>query len=101
MTATKANKIIESYKFICDLEYYYNESYVGKFLVARWVMGSLNSAVILTEFKDWKELYRQIEGRKHLRRLISFQDMKVKNLALCGYISPKLYYFIMKRAHNR
>lgn len=101
MTATKTEKIAESYKSICELQSYYKDSYIGKFLVSRWVMGSLNAAAILTDFNGWKELYKQIDGHKHLKRLVLFKDIKVKVLALVGFILPKLYYSIIKRVHSK
>lgn len=95
MTATKIDKIANSYKVICDLENYYKDNYIGEFLVARWVMGSLNSAVSLSNFGDWKLLFKQIDGKKHLRRLITFPDMKVKILGILGVFSPKMYYWFL------
>ena len=44
MSATKAKAMIESYSVICGLEKYYKENEtIGKYIVARWVMGTLNA----------------------------------------------------------
>lgn len=102
MSVTKVNAMIKSYPAICRLKEYYKENkIVGRYIVARWVMGTLNSATIMVEFCEWKELARNMEFKKNFSILLKFPDVKVRIFALLGLFSPFLYYFINKKRKSR
>lgn len=95
MSATKVKAMIKSYPIICKLEEYYKENeIIGEYIVARWVMGTLNSATIIVGFSEWKELARNMEFKKKFLVLLKFPDLKVRIFALLGLCSSYLYYFI-------
>lgn len=98
MSATKVKAMIESYPVIYGLEEYYKENEtVGKYIVARWVMGTLNSATIMVGFREWKVLARNMKFKKNFLMLLKFPDLRVRIFALLGLSSSYLYYFINKK----
>ena len=102
MSSTKVTAMIESYPAICELTKYYEKNkIIGKYIVARWVMGTLNSATIMVKFNEWKELAKNIEFKKNFLTLLKFPDLKVRVFALLGLSSPSLYYFINKKRKSR
>ncbi len=102
MNVTKEKAMTESYSAICKLEEYYNKNKtIGKYIVARWVMGTLNAATIMMNQCEWKELARNIELKKNFLILLRFPDLKVRVFALLGLASPYLYYFVNKQRKSR
>lgn len=102
MDVTKISAMIDSYSAISKLESYYNaNNRIGRYIVARWVMGTLNSATIMVDYSDWKVLSKAIELRKHFRLLLKFPDIKVKANALLGVIWPYLYFLLNKKRKHR
>ena len=102
MTSTATDKMVDAYRYIKELPNFYPKgSLVGKFLVARWVMGTLNSTSVITAYSDWKNLFKSLEGKKHLKRLLRFKGFKVKVLAIIGLISKKLYYKILSAKREK
>lgn len=98
MGATKVSSMIESYQKICELEEYYTKNKcIGKYIVARWVMGTLNAATIMVEFYEWKELARNMGFKKNFLILLKFPDIRVKIFALLGLCSSHLYYSLNKK----
>lgn len=98
MNATEPQKILEGYKAILQVaSTFENDSLFGKFIAARWVMGSLNSAARMYDFNVWQTLYQDLDGKKWLKKLLKFPDIKVKTLSLVGVVSPKLYYKTNRR----
>ncbi len=96
MTSTATDKMVDAYKYILELPNFYPEnSDVNKFLVARWVMGTLNATTVITAYKDWEKLFNDLEGKKHFKTLLKFKGLKVKILAFIGLISKKMYYKIL------
>ena len=93
MNATEPQSIIEGYSAIVKVgESYECGSLLNKFIAARWVMGSLNSTARTYDYDKWKSLYSDLDGKKRLKVLLSFPDIKVKILAFIGVLFPKLYY---------
>lgn len=97
MHSTTVDKMIESYSVICQLESVYKDSQtISKFIVPRWVMGTLNSASSLSDFVEWKRLMYRMEGRRKMKLLLGFPNAKVRSCALLGILSPKLYYWFAR-----
>ncbi len=93
MADTPIEKIITSYQAILELPNFFNEkNKVAKYIVARWVMGTMNSTACMTSPEKWKELFVRLNAKKHFNRLLTFKGFKVKVLALIGIIFPSLYY---------
>ena len=93
MTASGIDKMTQSYPAICDLpKYYENNQLISKFLVARWVMGTLNAAARITEYENLIKLFQQLNGVYHLNMLLRFPSIKVRLAALLCLISKKKYY---------
>jgi hypothetical protein len=96
MTSTSTDKIIDAYQYILDLPSYFEAgSLVNRFVVSRWVLGTLNATSVITTYKEWKRLFTAIEGKKHLKTLVKFKNKKVKITAFIGLISKRLYYKIL------
>lgn len=98
MSSTHVKKMIESYPFFVELSYKYTDkSKVQKFLVARWVLGTLNAATrICSNYNDWYMLYTNVEGKKHARTLMQFPKIRCRIAAMLLYLSPKIYYKVAK-----
>lgn len=102
MDATKITAMIESYSVISELElYYHDNNRIGRYIVARWVMGTLNSATIMADYSDWKVLSEEIELKKYFRLLLKFPDIKVQVNALLGVIWPHLYFLLNRKRKHR
>lgn len=98
MSSTHVKKMIESYPFFVELSYKYTDkSKVQKFLVARWVLGTLNAATrICSNYNDWYMLFTNVEGKKHARTLMQFPKIRCRIAAMLLYLSPKIYYKVAK-----
>ena len=98
MRATPAEKVLIGYNAIENLaKDVLTDKTFKKFVTARWVMGTLNSTARTYDYDEWKNLYKDLDGKKRLKRLLRFPDLKVKALAFLGIISPRLYYKANKR----
>jgi len=101
MTSSTADKMLSSYQKICYLQdVYVNETPIGRLLVPRWVMGTINAASGLMCFDEWERLLVQIDSDKHFRWLLKFPQARVKILSCIGLFSHHLYYVIVKRRLN-
>ena len=98
MTSTKLDKMLSSFQKIASLsELYSDVSEIGKYIVPRWVMGTINSASRILDFRDWKELWKRIDGKNNFRLLLSFNSRTVKTGAVIGLLCPGLYYRLSKK----
>lgn len=99
MSASGIEKMIISYYEICKLPNYYkgNNELAYHFLVPRWVLGNLNAAARITEYDSWCSLYERIDGKRHVKTLFSFPDLKVKLAAMLCNAAPKKYYTILRK----
>lgn len=96
MTSTSIDKIIDAYQYILELPSYFETgSLVNRFVVCRWVMGTLNATSVITTYTEWEKLFVSLEGKKHLKTLVKFRNNKVKITAFIGLISKRLYYKIL------
>lgn len=100
MTSTKMQNVINSYPAICELpELYDGNPLVKSFLVPRWVLGTISSTAKTSDYTDWVLLYKNINGKAHMKKLLRFPSIKVKARAAVCLISKKSYYtFFAKRA---
>lgn len=98
MTGTQHNKMVDSYQEILKLPCYFSgNKKISKNIVPRWVMGTINSASSICNYKQWKDLCRQLSVKKHFRKLLCFLDLKVQLCATLWLICPKLYYMLLKK----
>lgn len=98
MAASKIEKMISSYPVFCELRKYYERNELVKsFLVSRWVMGTLNAAARITDFVKWKELFSEIDGKQHMKKLLHFPSNKVNAAARICLFSKKLFYELTKK----
>lgn len=97
MNSTKAESMIESYHTLCDLEHIYQHNkMLSKYIVPRWIIGTLNSAALSNKYVEWKKIMEQIDGRRKLKVLLEFPNFKVRCSALLGIALPRMYYLIMR-----
>ena len=97
MNGTKAEAMSESFHAICELEDYYAiKPEIGKFIVPRWVMGTMNSAAKNMPILEWKKLWKLIKGKENCKVLVQFPDIKTKIMGLIACISSSLYYYLIK-----
>lgn len=98
MNFTERQKILEGYYAIQKLgESFDRKSLFGRFMTARWVMGTLNSVARMYDYHGWNKLYKDLNGTYCLKILLKFPNIKVRLFSLVGIISPKLYYKVIKR----
>lgn len=98
MSASKAEKMIESYEAIKKLTIYYKDNrQVGQYIIPRWVMGTTHAASRILTYAEWCDLWNNIEGKESFKQLLSFPSSDVRLTALLGLASPKLCYIFMKK----
>ena len=98
MSASSIEKMLQGYKSIVELKkYYVRQKKIGKYIEPRWVLGTLNSASKIVEYKLWKELKHEMNGSNNFEILLSFPDIRVKMLAFIGLLCPRVYYEIAKK----
>lgn len=102
MTASKAQAMANSYHSILELDAYYaGKEAIARFIVPRWVMGTMNAASALETRKNWKKLWLELNGRKNFKRLLRFPDAKTRILAFVGYACPFLYYHVLRSKRGK
>ena len=95
MTSSGAARIIKSYEHICELpEVYDNNPLVKKFLVSRWVLGTLSSASKVLNFDEWVLVYKNLNSKKHLKLLLRFPAINIKIRAIVCLVSKRFYFQI-------
>ncbi|MBQ7995509.1 MAG: glycosyltransferase [Bacilli bacterium] len=94
MVSTENYKKIESYHYFDELvkSESIRHPIVKKFLLARWVLGTLNSSAKSGTYSDWKTLYRQLDAKNKCKILYKFPHVKTRFLAFCLRYFPKLYW---------
>lgn len=98
MGSSGIDKMLISYPAFFELDSYYDDNDVVKrFLAARWVIGTLNAAARITEYDSWCSLYERIDGKRHVKTLFSFPDLKVRLAAMLCNAAPKKYYTILRK----
>ena len=98
MSASKIEKMIVSYPAICELpKYYLDNETVYRFLVPRWVMGTLNAAARITGYKGWIQLYKHIDGELNMKALLAFPSIRGKCMSLLFLLSKRLYYLVIRK----
>lgn len=97
MAASRTDAMIRSFPAFLEVQKLYEkEPPVGKYLAARWVLGTLNSAANLSDWAEWQGLFAAIDGKKQLKKLLQFPDPKVRVSAAAALIVPKIYYGVAK-----
>lgn len=98
MNSTARDLIISGYHSVEELnELYKDIPDIGRYIVPRWVLGSLNSAARYMDYADWAKLSDSVNGKDNLKSLRTFPDMRVRVMAIIGTISPKAFYMINRR----
>lgn len=98
MTSTPVERVLDAYQKFQDLAQSMEEGNVKKYMLARWVLGCVHSVAKSNEFEKWESLLKEVDYKKHLKRLLSFPSLKIKALSLVGLtVSKKSYYKIVKR----
>lgn len=98
MNSSGIDNMIQSYPAICELSVYYDkDTMVGRYLVSRWVMGTLNSAGRIAVFEDWQNLFVALDSKQHLKNLLRFPSLRVRLFSMIGLISKRLYYRVLSK----
>ena len=98
MGYTAKEKLVDSFSYVLELPKYYEKNpYVARYLIPRWIMGTVNSATVMHTYSEWMTLCRDLDVKKNFKVLLGFDDMKVKAAALVGCLSLRLYYEMIKK----
>lgn len=97
MDSSSISKMICGYEEIQKLPQLFENGIVCEYLVPRWVMGTINSASVISDYSEWCKLWERIEAKKSFKVLLNFPDYRVRILSILGICSPKLYYLLMRK----
>lgn len=102
MTASKYNNVLLSYSSFEALHQKVikspNASGVMKsFFFSRWVIGILHSTAKLCSYIEYKTIEKCFSAKKHCVTLLKFPQLKVRILAICYLLSPKIFYYINRK----
>lgn len=88
-------KGLEKYFKNQNAEFY---PYFKKYGVARWVWATLwQCGLSCNKYEEFKYYMKLLDSRKNLIQLVSFPDTKVQLSSGLFLISPKLYYFFIRK----
>lgn len=102
MTGSPYQKIVSGFRvysdFCKELEERYPENIDKiRMILPRWELGTLYSSASLMDYEEYHELYKMMEGRTILKKVIGIGEIKAYLLALVSSISPRLLYALCKR----
>lgn len=100
MTSSLIENILSGYPAICNLPSFYDDyPLIKKFLVPRWVLGTISSSAKITDYNSWLTLYDNLSGKEHMKTLLHFPSLKTRLRAVTCIVSKRTYYnFFSKRA---
>lgn len=102
MAASDGKAMSDSYDRILELSKYYSDNaFIADYIVPRWVMGTMNAGGVLLSWKHWRILWSEIDGRKNFKKLLFFPDIKVKIAACVAYVSPWVYYNLVRKRREK
>jgi len=94
MHSTPVEKIVTSYHEIQKFETYFENRQFGKWVVSRWVMGSIRSSGLYLGYPEWKALYDSLEGKKNFNQLHDFPHQKTRIASYIGGYMPYIFFKI-------
>ena len=102
MNTTRPQKMIDSYHHYRQLEKIYSDNRkIGRYIVPRWVIGTLNSASMILSYPEWIMTYNAVDGKRNLKKLLSFKDNNVRFGAELCIIFPRMYYYLSRMRKRR
>ncbi|MBP6182587.1 glycosyltransferase family 2 protein [Flavobacterium sp.] len=102
MSASKYTEIIMGYseyknlqeKYICSEK---STELTKKYLLSRWVIGILHSGAKLISKNEYKQLFENLEARKHSKNMLGFSSIKMKIIAFMLLFFPSITYWIFRK----
>jgi glycosyltransferase involved in cell wall biosynthesis len=101
MTSSSKANIISGYQGIKALSENLTRnglySDVVKYILPRWVLGTLHSAAKLLDWKSYQTLMNELDAPTNMRNISGFPDGKTRILSVLYNISPKLMYTVCRK----
>ena len=97
MASSDKNKILTGYVGfvnLCNENYFENYPQIGKHVLNRWVIGALRSSTKIMKFKDFEDLAKKMNYKKHFKALLTFPDNKIKLLSILAILNLESFYWI-------
>jgi glycosyltransferase involved in cell wall biosynthesis len=102
MNASKYTDIIKGYsefknlqeKYICSEK---STELTKKYLLSRWVIGILHSGARLISKNEYKQLFENLEGRKHSKNMLGFPSIKMRIIAFTLLVFPNISYWVFRK----
>ena len=102
MTGTSFERILNSFN---EYKLYTNEifkkhqeySYITDKALPRWELGSLYTSAKLVDYKDYKRLYNEMDGKSILNRIKGIGEINAYLLAAVAKVSPRFLYELCRK----
>lgn len=97
MTSSNFKKILSGYNGFVKLTTSMNKEQIDPDLImSRWVLGTLNSASKMLDYKDYEHLANEMNYKDYINSLMRFPDIKVKLETVLLKVNLKLVYKFAK-----
>lgn len=97
MNSTPLPRILDAYHAYEKLPEQMEDGAVRTFLLPRWVLGTLRAVAKRKDRAMWRETWRALEAKKHLKTLTRFPSFKVRLLARAGTVCEGLLFRALGR----
>ena len=102
MTSSSYDKIVNSFK---EYSQYINNLIIDNkeykelldVVLPRWELGTLFTASKLVDYDNYLKLYKMMDGRNILNKIITIKEAKAYLLALVAKLSPKMLYLLCRK----
>lgn len=106
MNGSKAEQLKCAYHIFLDLqsELVQNQKTipeVKQWMLDRWTLGMLRTGTLLLNWEEFRELFVEVEGIRHVKNMHDFPDKKVRIISSILKMSPKLYYKLFHRLGSK
>ncbi len=98
-TDPKLTKIMSGYLAIKSIakKIDFGDTNINKYLLARWVMGTLHNTAKYCSRDFYIEMYNAMKAQKLLKQLYSFEDIKARVLSKICVASPIVSYYLFRK----
>lgn len=96
MSSTNTDRIVDAYSEFKKLSNNIENAEVHKYMLSRWVFGCLHEIACRVDYDGWNKFSQEVEMTMHLKKLLSFPQVKIQVIAIIGLVSKHTMYKLLR-----